>query len=73
MGREGEASRSDEEKVKVNFMEDLWQGENRAGLVRTEILPNQTMFLVPSPPASPLRAAVKPFWDSQDLIQFQLP
>ena len=50
MGREGEASRGDEAKMKVNFMGDLWQGENRAGLVKTEIVSQPNYILSPVPP-----------------------
>ena len=54
VGRAGEASRDDEAKVEVNFMGDLWQGENRAGLVRTEICSQSNYVLSPvSPCVSP--------------------
>lgn len=54
VGRAGEASRDDEAKVEVNFMGDLWQGENRAELVRTEICSQSNYVLSPvSPCVSP--------------------
>ena len=54
VGRAGEVPGGDEAKVEVNFMGDLCQGENRAGLVRTEICSQSNYVLSPiSPCISP--------------------